>query len=258
MPSSRAAATRTLPPGAGPGRRCPGPTASALAPRRSSAQAGSPGTTAGPVSPPAPRAEVPRTGDSSSDPGDPIHYQFNSGNRLIRLSVRRARFGPGLWPGPCRQARWAGRGLRRSRAGPADRFCEAVRNDLRVPLTLEGPARTMRGVPARLTVTSSRLSGAPGASGDGLAVVLAGAAAGYGGDRRRPVTGAAVRGSSPRRRARVRRTRRKLPPRNGETPGEPRPPTAGHPGRSSPRDCSRPSSLFTAGAVRPGAPKVRP
>ena len=45
----------------------------------------------------------------------------------------------------------------------------------------------------------------------GLAVVLAGAAAGYGGDRRRSVTGAAVRGSSPRRRARVRRTRRKLP-----------------------------------------------
>ena len=29
----------------------------------------------------------------------------------------------------------------------------------------------------------------------GLAVVLAGAAAGYGGDRRRPVTGGAVRGS---------------------------------------------------------------
>jgi hypothetical protein len=43
--------------------------------------------------------------------------------------VRRAIFGPGLWPGPCRQARWAGRGLRRSRAGPEDRFCEAVRNN---------------------------------------------------------------------------------------------------------------------------------
>jgi hypothetical protein len=24
-----------------------------------------------------PRAEVPRTGDSSSNPGDPIHYEFN-------------------------------------------------------------------------------------------------------------------------------------------------------------------------------------
>jgi hypothetical protein len=32
-------------------------------------------------------------------------------------------------------------------------------------------------------------------SGPGLAVVMEGAAAGYGGDRRRPVTGAAVRGS---------------------------------------------------------------
>jgi hypothetical protein len=31
-----------------------------------------------------------------------------------------------------------GRGLRRSRVGPEGRFCEAVRNDLRVPLTLEG------------------------------------------------------------------------------------------------------------------------
>jgi hypothetical protein len=96
-----------------------------------------------------PRAEVPSTGDSSSNPGDPIHYEFNPGNCLIRLSVCRACFGPGLWPGPCRQARWAGRGLRRSRAGPEGRFCEAVRNDLRVPLTLEGPAQTMRGVPAR-------------------------------------------------------------------------------------------------------------
>ena len=58
-------------------------------------------------------------------------------------------FGPGLRPGPRRQARWVGRGLRRSRVGPEDRFCEAVRNDLRVPLTLEGPTRTMRGVPPR-------------------------------------------------------------------------------------------------------------
>jgi hypothetical protein len=39
--------------------------------------------------------------------------------------------------------------LRRSRAGPEDPFCEAVRKDLRVPLTLEGPPRTMRGDPAR-------------------------------------------------------------------------------------------------------------
>ena len=74
---------------------------------------------------------------------------------LTSAEVRRARSGPGLWPGPRRHARWAGRGLRRSRAGPEDRFCGAVRNDLRVPLTLEEPARTMRGVPAPVAVTSS-------------------------------------------------------------------------------------------------------
>jgi len=38
------------------------------------------------------------------------------------LEVRRARFGPGLWPGPCRQARRAGGGLQgQRRAGGASR-----------------------------------------------------------------------------------------------------------------------------------------
>jgi hypothetical protein len=52
----------------------------------------------------------------------------NPYGELVRSIFRiacRAHFGPGLWPGPRRQARWAGRGLRRSRAGPEDRFCEA-------------------------------------------------------------------------------------------------------------------------------------
>jgi hypothetical protein len=35
--------------------------------------------------------------------------------------------------------------LRRSRAGPEDHFCEAVRNDLQVPLTVEGHPRTLSG-----------------------------------------------------------------------------------------------------------------
>ena len=58
--------------------------------------------------------------------------------------VRRARSGPGLWPGPRRQARWAGRGLRgQRRAEGASRAA-----GYEAPLRLEGPARTMRGVPA--------------------------------------------------------------------------------------------------------------
>src|SRR6266571_6782356 len=91
--------------------------------------------------------------------------------------------------------------------------------------------------------------------GDGLAVVLAGAAAGYGGDRRRPVTGSAVRGS------------RRAVGLASEGRGEScRPATArprvnpatygGSPWPFFPFDCSRPFSLFTAGAVRRGAPKV--
>src|SRR4051812_49503213 len=62
-------------------------------------------------------------------------------------SPRASRAWPLAWPSPSGPLGW--QRLRRSRAGPEDRFCEAVRNDLRVPLTLEGPARTMRGVPAR-------------------------------------------------------------------------------------------------------------
>ena len=34
----------------------------------------------------------------------------------------------------------------RARVGPEDAFCEAVRKDLRVPLRVEEPPRTMRGV----------------------------------------------------------------------------------------------------------------
>jgi len=73
----------------------------------------------------------------------------------------------------------------------------------------------------------------------GLVVVLAGAAAGYGGDRRRPVTGGAVRGS--------RRAVGLASEGRGEScrpqRRDPGPPTAGSPGPLIPLDCSRPSSL---------------
>jgi Phage integrase family len=60
----------------------------------------------------------------------------------------------------------------------------------------------------------------------------------YGGDRTRPGTGVAERGSRRVRRASVRRTRAKLPPRNGASPGEPQP-------RSR-----SPWPLFSPGGVR--------
>ena len=63
------------------------------------------------------------------------------------------------------------------------------------PLGWRDPARTMRGVPAGDCDIFPDVPQERSCVGDGLAVVLAGVAAGYGGDRRRPVTGGAVRGS---------------------------------------------------------------
>jgi hypothetical protein len=57
--------------------------------------------------------------------------------------------------------------------GPEDRFCEAVRSDLRVPLTLEGPTRTMCGILAVTTVTFARRPAYPGGGGLVLLVVAA-------------------------------------------------------------------------------------
>ena len=107
----------------------------------------------------------------------------------------------------------------------------------------------MRGVPP----SGCDILPATGASGvrvTALVVVLAGAAAGYGGDRRRPVTGGAVRGS------------RRAVGLASEGRGEScRPATARprvNPGRlrrvtlaAHPPDCSCPSSLFTAGPSGP-------
>ena len=82
-----------------------------------------------------------------------LRLQVELGLSFSRLRVVRfAACASGLASGLALAVRPAGSaetGLRRSRVGPEDRFCEAVRNDLGVPLTLEGPTRTMRGVPAR-------------------------------------------------------------------------------------------------------------
>ena len=84
VPSSRAAATRTLPPG--------GPRATPMlrsgriraCTRRSSAQPGSPGRAAGPVSPPAPRAEL-------SAPGTQAQTLVIPSTRSSTWLVRRSR-----------------------------------------------------------------------------------------------------------------------------------------------------------------------
>jgi len=179
--------------------------------------------------------------------------------RFVR--VRRAHIGPGLWPGPRRQARWAGRGLQRSRVGPEDRFCEAVfRNDLRVPLTLEGPARTMRGVPARRCDLSYgdwrtwRVTTDPAARGahDPRRVTAGCAAARCGASARRAAArdrcapaqeGAGQAAPPPAARVpnTLRRTVASLPPARSRSPCT-----------------SRASSRVTAWAGRLGAPEVRP
>ncbi len=76
----------------------------------------------------------------------------------------------------------------------------------------------------------------------------------YGGYRARPVTGAAGRGSSARRRASARMARRKLPPANGAAPDLTPAAYGGSPGRSSPLRLARPLLAFTS---RPSGPARR-
>ena len=99
---------------------------------------------------------------------------------------------------------WQGlQGQRRAAGASRAAGCEA-------PSRLEEPARTMRGVPAR---SLRHLHGdrRTRREADGLAVVGGAVRGRYSGDRRRPVTGSRAR-QPPRRRARVRRTRRSCCP----------------------------------------------
>jgi hypothetical protein len=77
----------------------------------------------------------------------------------------------------------------------------------------------MRGVPAPPAGTFHPATGAPGACMSARLLLAGAPLRACGGDRRRPVTGGAVRGPPPRRRALARRARRSGPPRNGASPG---------------------------------------
>ena len=97
--------------------------------------------------------------------------------------------GPGLWPGPRRQARWAGRGLQgQRRAEDASRAagCEA-------PLRLGGASPDNAWRSGSLAVTSLRLPGAPRALASARPWRRRARQRDTAADRRRPVTGAAVR-----------------------------------------------------------------
>jgi hypothetical protein len=78
----------------------------------------------------------------------------------VRFAARLI-IGPGLRPGPRRQARWVGGGLRRQGRALAP-VALATRPE-GAPLTLEGPTRTMRGVPAPVIATFRTATGTPGA-----------------------------------------------------------------------------------------------
>ena len=129
---------------------------------------------------------------------------------LALRQVCRAPLGPGLWPGLA--VRPAGSPeAPRARVGPEDPFCGAVRKDLRVPLRVEGAARTMRGVPSpcqrpfrrsRSSACLTAWSSLPGAASG----VTAGTARG----RSPGPPGAAARRA---RWASAHRVRRTLPPR---------------------------------------------
>ena len=169
---------------------------------------------------------------------------------IFRGSPREFRAWPSAWPSPSGPLGW-----QRSPGSTALRR-RVPRSGMRS--TRRGgasPDNARRPEPRRCDTFTAL--GSLGLWAVGLAVVLAGAAAGYGGDRRRPVTGECAAAAASVGLASEGRgdSCRHATARPRVNPG---PPTAGHPGRSSPRNCSRPSSRSTAGAVRPrrtrGAP----
>ena len=127
-------------------------------------------------------------------------------------------WGPGLWPGPCRQAR-LGRWRLRAQ-GWVLKILSAERLE-----RIFGCPCGWRGRPGQCAAFRSRLCDSspggrtPGARLDGRRCLQARHLGGMGGPHAAPYRGA-ERGSSSGRRASARRARRKLPPRDNGIPGD--------------------------------------
>jgi hypothetical protein len=78
------------------------------------------------------------------------------------------------WPSP-RLLAGGGSEAPRSRAGPEDHFCAVVRNDLQVPLTVEGKPRTLSGPSPDLNSASRAYAGRRRLTGGGEGELLGGA-----------------------------------------------------------------------------------
>lgn len=117
--------------------------------------------------------------------------------------VRRARFGPGLWLGPRRQARRVGRGLRCSRAGP--KIVSAERLETILGALDAGGADPDNARRSGLVPVTFPAACAPGARTTAWSYSCGAAPGRYGGDRLRAGGGAAVRGSRRARRAAARK-----------------------------------------------------
>ena len=99
------------------------------------------------------------------------------------------RFGPGLRPGPRRQARWVPLGSGAQGRVPKILSAKRLERIFGVPLTLEGPTWTMRGVPAPVAVIFRTAIGVLGASVTAWTCSRGASSGRDGGDRLRPVPG---------------------------------------------------------------------
>ena len=148
----------------------------------------------------------------------------------------------------------------RARVGPEDAFCGAVRKDLRVPLRVKGPTRTMRGIVPAPPVTFYPAPGTPGMRRPARPTRGAQASTSrYGGVRLRRGAGHRRAGSGLRRCApALEEAGQAAPPSAARVPS-PLAAVAQHsPARSRSPCWSCASFARSVGAGRLGAPKVRP